>query len=193
MLSDETRRQFLRFCNGESDPRAFEGWVCAASDLEGEIGHGSHLDLISADYRSRDVGAARELCARILELNHPGSLARHRIRRILRSMVDDESAVVGGLRNLVALRQDDDELIPIEFVGFDSETDGVPTPDRYHQWDADALRVLLAKTRPYLTLVQESCRELIEDLRYDIPTDVLPCRRADGNAVDGPPSGATRK
>jgi hypothetical protein len=172
MLSDETRRQFLRFCNLESDPQAFELWVCAASDLEGEIGHGSHLDLISADYRSRDAGGVRDLCARILELNHPGSLARHRVRLVLRSMIDDESAVVGGLRKLVALRQDDDEIIPIDFVGFDSETDGVPTPDRYHQWDPGALRELLAKTRPYLTLVQEACRELIEDLRQRYPDDV---------------------
>jgi hypothetical protein len=61
MLSDETRRQFLRFCNGDSDPEAFELWVCAAAELEGEIGHGPHLDLISADYRGRDAGGARDL------------------------------------------------------------------------------------------------------------------------------------
>ena len=172
MLSNETRRQFLRFCNHESDPQAFESWVCAASDLEGEIGHGAHLDLISADYRGRDVGGARELCASILELNHPGNLGRYRIRQILLSMIDDESAVIRGLRKLVTLRQNDDRLIPIGFVGFDSETDCVPTPDRYHQWDADALRTLLAKTRPYLAVVQEACRELVENLRQRYPDDL---------------------
>jgi hypothetical protein len=172
MLSDETRRQFLRFCNQESDPRAFESWVCAASNLEGEIGPGSHLDLISADYRGRDVGAARELCERLLDLHHPGSLARYRLLQILRSMIDDDSAVVGGLRKLAALRHDDDDYIPIEFVGFDSETDGVPTPDRYHLWDAAALAERLAKTRPYLKRVQGACRELVDDLRRRYPDDV---------------------
>jgi hypothetical protein len=172
MLSDETQRQFLRFCNRESDPQAFERWVCAATDLDSEIGHGAHLDLISADYRGRDVGGVRDLCARILELNHPGGLGRHRARQILRSMIDDESAVVGGLRKLVALRQDDDDLIPIEFVGFDSEMDDVPTPDRYHLWNAAALAELMAKTRPYLKLVQGACRELVDDLRRRYPDDV---------------------
>ena len=51
-------------------------------------------------------------------------------------MLDDDSAVIPGLRRLVTLRHDGDEFIPIEFVGFDSELDGVPTPNsRYHLWE----------------------------------------------------------
>ena len=172
MLSEANRKGFLKFCDRENDPRSFETWVCAAQGLEGEIGHGPHLDLMSADYRGRDIEGARDRCARLLEQHHPGSLVRYRVRRILRSMLDDDSAVIPGLRRLVTLRHESDELIPIEFVGFDSELDGVPTPDRYHLWDAAALAERLATTGPYLKQVQQACRELLDDLAQRYPDDV---------------------
>jgi hypothetical protein len=87
-------------------------------------------------------------------------------------MVDDESAVIPGLRRLVALHHDGDELIPVEFVGFDSELDGVPTPDRYHLWDAAALAERLATVGPYLKQVQRACSELLDDLAQRYPDDV---------------------
>jgi hypothetical protein len=172
MLSEAVRKSFLRFCDGETDPMSFETWVCATQGLEGEIGHGPYLDLISADYRGRDIEGVRDQCARLLEQHHPGSLARYRVRRILSSMLDEESAVIPGLRRLVTLRHDSDEFIPIEFVGFDSELDGVPTPDRYHLWDAAALAARLAMTGPYLKQVQQACRELLDDLGQRHPDDV---------------------
>ena len=98
MLSEAVRNGFLQFCDRETDPRSFETWVCAAQGLEGEIGHGPYVDLISADYRGRDIEGARDWCATLLEQHHPGSLARYRVRRIVRSMLDDDSAVIPGLR-----------------------------------------------------------------------------------------------
>jgi hypothetical protein len=172
MLSETSRKNLLQFCDRESSPRSFETWVCGAEDLEREIGHGPYVDLISADYKGRDVSGARELCERLLEQDHPGSLARYRVRRVLRSMLEDESAVIGGLRRLVALRHEGDDCIPIEFVGFESETDHVPTPDRYHLWEASALAELLARTRPYLKQVQQACRELLDDLGHRHRDDV---------------------
>jgi hypothetical protein len=50
-------------------------------------------------------------------------------------MLEDPDSVIPGLRDLVRLRHDGYPDIPIEFVGFDSEMDGVPTPDHYHLWD----------------------------------------------------------
>jgi hypothetical protein len=172
MLREAIRKGFLQFCDSESDPRSFETWVCAAQELEGEIGHGPYLDLISADYGGRDVENVRVQCARLLEQHHPGSLARYRVRRILSSMLDDDSTVIPGLRRLVTLRHDSAELIPIEFVGFDSELDGVPTPDRYHLWEAAALAARLTTTGPYLKQVQQACRELLDDLAQRYPDDV---------------------
>ena len=87
-------------------------------------------------------------------------------------MLEDEAAVIVGLRRLVLLRQAGDEFIPVDFVGFDSETDGVPTPDRYHLWDATALGQLLSRTRPYLKQVQGACRDLLDDLGQRYPDDV---------------------
>jgi hypothetical protein len=172
MLSETIRRNLLRFCDREDDPRSFEAWVSGAQDLEGEICHGPYADLITADYEGRDVAGVRELCKALLEQHHPGNLARYRVRRILRSMLEDEAAVIAGLRRLVALRHAGDEFIPIEFVGFDSETDGVPTPDRYRLWDATALEEVLSSTRPYLQQVQQACRELLDDLGRRYPDDV---------------------
>jgi hypothetical protein len=172
MLSEEIRKNLLQFCDRETDPRSFETWVCGADDLEAAIGHGPYVDLVSADYQGRDITGARELCEQLLEQHHPGNLARYRVRRILRSMLEDDLAVLVGLRRLVALHHAGDEFIPIEFVGFDSETDGIPTPDRYHQWDATALAELLAGTNPYLKRIQGACRELFDDLARRHPDDV---------------------
>lgn len=172
MLSEAIRKNLLQFCDRESDPRSFETWVCSAQDLEAEIGHGPYVDLVSADYQGRDIAGVRELCESLLEQHHPGNLARYRVRRILRSMLEDDSTVIVGLRRLVALHHAGDELIPIRFVGFDSETDGVPTPDRYHLWDPTALGELLSTTRPYLEQVQHACRELLDDLDQRYPDDV---------------------
>src|SRR6185295_9681526 len=92
MLTQSARRQFLRFCNSEIDAEMFEAWVCADDELESQIGHGAHLDLITADYRGREAAAARERCAALLEQHHPGNLARYRIRSILQGMLGDRAA-----------------------------------------------------------------------------------------------------
>jgi len=171
MLSDSTRKQFLRFCAGECEALAFEAWVCAAADLEAEVGHGPHLDLISADYRGRDAHGARDLCEQLLEQHHPGLLRRYRVAAILESMLPDDAALLTGLRRLVVLRNGDDqfEFIPIEFVGFESETDTIPTPDRYHLWDQTFLAAKLASAKPYLATIRNACDELLDDLRKQAP------------------------
>lgn len=172
MLTEPTRRRFLQFCNGEIDAATFEAWVCADDELESQIGHGAHLDLMTADYRGREVAAARERCAALLEQHHPGNLARYRVRSILRRMVDDRAAIIPGLRELVGLRHDGNGDIPIEFVGFDSELDGVPSPERYHLWEPAFLAEILSRTEPYLRSIQQSCAELLHRLRQDHPDDV---------------------
>ena len=112
MLTDSVRKQLLRFCVGEAEAAAFEAWVCAAPDVEAQIGHGAYVDLISADYRGRDVGGVRELCTNLLELHHPGAVARYRVGTILLSMLGDDSALIAGLRKLVVLRHSGDDFIP---------------------------------------------------------------------------------
>jgi hypothetical protein len=171
MLSDSARKQLLRFCAGESDAAAFEAWVCAAPDLETEVGHGPYLDLISADYQGRDAHGARDLCEQLLEQHHPGVLPRYRVAAILRSMRADDAALLTGLRKLVVLRNGDHqfEFIPIEFVGFESENELIPTPDRYHLWDPTFLAAKLASAKPYLAAIRKACEELLDDLRQQAP------------------------
>ncbi|HEY7373928.1 MAG TPA: hypothetical protein VIF57_17340 [Polyangia bacterium] len=172
MLTESTRRKFLQFCNGEIDAERFEAWVCADEELESQLGHGAHLDLIAADYRGRDAAATRDRCAALLEQHHPGNLVRYRIRSILQRMLDDQGAVIPGLRELVRLRHDGNEDIPIEFVGFDSDLDGLPSPEHYHLWDPAFLAEIRGRNEPYLRSILRSCRELLGRLRRGHPDDV---------------------
>ena len=171
MLNQSTRRHFLQFCNGEIDEAAFEAWVCADDELERQVGHDTHLDLVSADYRGRDAVAVRERCAALLEQHHPGCLSRYRIRSILRRMIDDRAAVIPGLRELLRLRNDGSEDVPIEFVGFDSELDGVPSPENYHRWEPAFLAEILRRKEPYLRSIQRSSAELLDSLRRQYPDE----------------------
>jgi len=172
MLSEETRRSLLSFCTGETDALAFEAWVNTHDEVEGQIGHGMYLELISADYRGRDVAAVRDLCARLLDQHHPGNLRRYRIRSIVRGMIEDPLAVVPGLQGLVRLWHEGCDDVPIEFVGFDSEMDGVPTPEHYHRWEQAFLAELLVRKAPYVKSIQQVCEELLHDLKQRFPDDV---------------------
>jgi hypothetical protein len=171
MLSESTRRHFLQFCTRETDAAAFEDWVCADGELESQIGHQAHLDLIATDYRGREAAAARDRCAALLEQHYPGALGRYCVRAILRRMLDDRDAVIPGLRDLVQLRNDGNEEVPIAFVGFDSEMDGVPSPENYHRWAPAFLAEILARNAPYVRSIQKSCAELLEDLRQRYPDE----------------------
>jgi hypothetical protein len=73
MLSEAVRKNLLQFCDRETDPRAFEAWVCGAQALEGEIGHGPYIDLVSADYQGRDIAGARERCESCWKSTIPGT------------------------------------------------------------------------------------------------------------------------
>lgn len=172
MLTQRTRRQFLQFCDGQIDAEAFEAWVCADEDLESQIGHGAQLDLITADYRGREAVAARERCAALLEQHHPGNLRRYRIGVILRNMVEDRTAVIPGLRKLICLRQDDEADTPIEFVGFHSELDDVPSPKQYHLWEPTFLSEILRRKEPHIASVQRLCAEVLERQRRQYSDDV---------------------
>ena len=131
------------------------------------------FDLISAGYRGREAAAVRERCAALLEQHHPGNLARYSIRSILQNMLDDPAAVIPGLRKLVRLRHDGTGDIPIEFVGFDSELDGVPSPRRCRLWEPAFLAGMsFGRKEPYLRLIQQSCAELLNRLQRGHPDDV---------------------
>ena len=172
MLSKPIRTQLARFCVGEVDPQTFESWVCEDVGIEGELGHGVYLDLVAADYLGRDVGGARERCERVLDDHHPGMLKRYRVTRILESMIRDGSALLPGLRQLVRLYHQGYEFIPIEFVGYESETDSIPDPQTYHHWDPAALARVLSESLPYQEEIRKDAIALLEDLRRRYPDAV---------------------
>jgi hypothetical protein len=173
MLSATIREQLLRFCNEELDPQSFEAWVCTASGVESEVGHGTYVDLISADYCGRDAGGVREVCASLLEHHHPGALRRYRVARILESMVQgDDAALLAGLRRLVRLHQQGYDFIPTTFVGLDSETDSIPSPQTHHLWEPSALAERLGRAIPYQRQIRQAAQELLDELQRGHPDDV---------------------
>jgi hypothetical protein len=172
MLSASNRKQLLRFCSGELKPEAFGEWVCETPGLEEEVGRGPYLDLVSADYRGREAGGIRESCTHLLHQHHPGALPRYRVTKVLEAMVRDETALLPGLRQLVRLRHDGCDFSPIAFVGFESETDTIPSPESYHLWEPAALAQVLAQANPYRRQIAEAASELLEDIRRRHPDDV---------------------
>jgi hypothetical protein len=64
------------------------------------------------------------------------------------------------------------EFIPIEFVGYESETDSIPGPKTYHLWDPAALARLLSDSVPYQEKIRKNAISLLEDLRRRYPDDV---------------------
>ena len=172
MLSKSIRTHLARFCVGELDPQTFESWVCEDVGIEDELGHGVYLDLAAADYRGRDVGGVRELCERVLDEHHPGMLKRYRVTRILESMIPGGPALLPALRQLVGLYHQGYEFIPIEFVGYESETDSIPGPKTYHLWDPAALARVLSDSVPYQEKIRKNAISLLEDLRRRYPDDV---------------------
>jgi hypothetical protein len=172
MLPKPIRQRFLQFCDAELAPAQFEAWICAAGDVEATIGRTAYLDLMSSDYGGRDAGGMRELCARLLEEHHPGALKRYRVTRTLELMLKDEEDLLVGLRTLVHLRHRGYEFIPIEFVGFESETDSIPSPEAYHLWEPAALADLLARGAPYRAQIKAASEELLNELRRQHPDDV---------------------
>jgi hypothetical protein len=171
MLPEPIRKPLLQFCNAELTPKEFEAWVCTV-DVEEHFGRTSYFDLISADYAGRDALAMQNLCRRILDEHHPGAFNRYRVVRILEFMLKDDESLLEGLRRLVQLRHDGCDFIPIEFVGFDSETDSIPSPKAYHLWEPAALANLLARVAPYRRQISDATRELLDDLRQRFPDDV---------------------
>jgi hypothetical protein len=99
-------------------------------------------------------------------------LKRYRVTRILESIIRGGSALLPGLRKLVGLYHQGYEFIPIEFVGYESETDSIPGPNTYHLWDPAALARVLSDSLPYQEEIRKDAIALLEDLRRRYPDDV---------------------
>ncbi|MCI0570957.1 MAG: hypothetical protein L0Y66_09405 [Myxococcaceae bacterium] len=81
---------------------------------------------------------------------------RHRqlvaeVRTTCAAMLAGTLDLVSGCTRLAQLRHESggEEFIPLAFVAYDSELDGVPDPSRYHLWEPAALHSQLRKLDAY--------------------------------------------
>jgi len=68
---------------------------------------------------------------------------------------------VTGCQSLARLARDGVSGVGVEFIGFDSELDGVPTPDKYGLWEPEALKALLGSVEVYRGAILGAVRETL--------------------------------
>ena len=157
-----------RFHAGEVPLNDFEQWVYNCPELESVLGRDEHLALLTLNYHARDArNEVRQRIEDVYAAHRPGRLLRDRVRRLAVGILDGDIDVITGCRELTRAYHDGgEEWIPIGIVGIDSELDTVPTPDEYHRWDSDALKVKLNEARDeiefYRPQVLAIARELLE-------------------------------
>jgi hypothetical protein len=135
-----TLAELDRFLAGEIPLDEFEGWIYSTPALEQTLAPGEYLALIELDYRSpHALHEAIKIVGAAYEAHRPGLLARDRAERVARGMLAGEINIAAGTRALARLYHEDNEWIPIAFVGIASELDDAPRPRTYAQWDPRAL------------------------------------------------------
>ena len=90
--------------------------------------------------------------------------ARLVVRELCDRLLSGELNVWDGCRLLANRHRDGHEWIPIAFMGFDSELDGLPHPATHHLWDAAALERKLRGFPRYRDVILGRVRELRDSL-----------------------------
>ena len=164
-LPKDLRVRFARALLGELELDNFEKWIYANSELEKYLDPNTYLELIASDFSSEDGRRhARELIGSILKPD-PQLIGRQEVQQLLRGMLNGSIDLLTGVRELSRLHSGGLDFIPVIFVGFDSETDSIPAPDKYHLWDQDALKEKLKELNDrYREIIIDECRALLSKL-----------------------------
>jgi hypothetical protein len=161
--------EFDRFLAGELPLDEFEAFVYRTAALEDVLSPSEYLALIELDYRApHALHEAVKIVEAAYEAHRPGLLARDRAERVARGMLAGEINIAAGTRALARLYHEDNEWIPIAFVGIASELDDAPSPRTYERWDPRALAERLRAHRDleqhYRAPALVAARRLIEHL-----------------------------
>ena len=160
---------FDRFLADELELAELEQWVYATPTLEVALLPAEYLALVSLAYGGRHaLHEAKKLVTAIYEAHRPGRLPYDRARRLAEGMLAGTINVAAGTRALAAIYYDDQEWIPIAFVGIASELDTIPEPKSYARWDpralAERLREARDQERYYRAPALTAARRLLEYL-----------------------------
>jgi hypothetical protein len=164
-LPTDIRVRFARALLDDSQLDEFEKWLYANSEVEKQLEPDTYFQLIASDFKTeRGRKETRALLWSILEPKDPQGVTRQDVQQLLRAMLDGSIELLSGLRELSRLHTLGLDFIPIVFVGYDSDTDSIPTPDRYYQWNPEALREKLKGLDRYRERILEECRKLLAQL-----------------------------
>jgi hypothetical protein len=164
-LPKNIQLRLFRALTSESELGELESWLNADNELENHLGPDFYLGLIASDFRTdRGRKLAKELIRSILRPVDPEVITRQQVQQLLRGMLDESIDLLTGLRELSRLHSAGVRFIPIIFVGYDSETDSIPTPDEYYLWNQEALREKLKELDRYRKAILSECGILLERL-----------------------------
>jgi hypothetical protein len=165
-LPTDVRVRFARAMLGDSELDKFEKWIYANSDLDKYLDPNTYLELIASDFSTEDGRRhTRELIRSILEPIDPLLIGKQEVQQLLNGMLYGSIDLLTGVRELSRLHSGGLDFIPVAFVGFDSETDSIPTSDKYHLWDQDALKEKLKELNDiYRESILDECRALLSQL-----------------------------
>ncbi len=149
----------------ELDRHTFVDWICQEARLEPLLGKTLYLDLLSFDY-STPQGKFESvvLVKNFLLSTHREYCQKREVVLILKEMIADKIPLVRGLRQLVKLYHNGYDFIPINFVGYESETDSVPDPKQKHLWNGLAFWRGQRSLRLYRNAILREAKKFLEDL-----------------------------
>jgi hypothetical protein len=153
----------------------FSHWIYSMPDLADTIG-GSYYDfLLSFSYWEKNRYEELELFLMNLvkTLNNGEYLNISKIRlmikvkRVLEEIIKKEIDVFTGCAELRKIRDTDDlneEVIAIEFIGYDSILDEIPRTSEYANWNEDKLLQYVELSKAYEKDIVEFSRRQLEKL-----------------------------
>jgi hypothetical protein len=162
MTKQQLLKQFALFLGDYISVAEFESWVYQSEGIEALLGGNKYLELISVPFKSE--GAGKQIASLIFRYSRDidiNEFVRQRAIVILQLMLEGSMALTTGCRQMAQLyHETKEEIIPIEFVGYDS----VPEPDKYHLWDKKALAKQLERVDWYKEGVMSLAKETLERL-----------------------------
>jgi hypothetical protein len=164
-LPEEILAQFCNFLEGKQDSATFEKWLCLSPNLEIVLGKTTWLELVSTNFQNAaEAHELREKITKLVEQHNPGHLIHEQVKSILEGMLNGTMDLVSGCRRLSKYWNQQNEWIPVIFVGYDSELDEVPLPEQYGLWSKAALGEKLEKVEFYRADILKACENFLKEL-----------------------------
>jgi hypothetical protein len=164
-LPEAVLAEFCEFITGEIKPADFERWICAEPNLDSILGKTAWLDLVSINIQDACGQAElKEKASQIVEQHNPKHLIRVRVKKLLKGMLDGTVDLVSGCGQLSTFWNQQEEWIPVAFVGYYSEFDDVPRPNQYKLWSEATLQEKLKKVDFYRKDILQICKEFLQEL-----------------------------